>query len=98
MARGIREGDSQCKRHGAPGDRVQRSNGVHDVLRPVLEGIDLRIRGPGGAVRREVVAVDGLNHTDEAVRVRATNDGDPAGSGQANSGTAVPKLIAAKEL
>ena len=90
MARG-REGDSQCKRHRAPGDRFQRSNGVHDVLGPVLEGIDVRIRGSGGAVRREVVAVDGLDHTKETVRIRGTSqDGDPAGSGQANSGSAVP--------
>ena len=61
--------------------------------------VDPRIRSSGGAVRREVVAVDGLDHTDEAVRMRGTShDGYPAGSGQANSGTAVPQLVAAKEL
>ena len=55
MARGIREGESQCKRHREPGDWLQRTNGINgtqDMLGPVL-GADLRIQGPGGAVRRE---------------------------------------------
>ena len=59
------------------------------MLGLLLEGIDLR-EGPGGAVRREVVAVDSLDHTDETVRVRgASQDGEPGGSDQADSGPAV---------
>ena len=49
------------------------------------------IQGPGGAVPREVVAVDSLDHANEGIRMRGTSqDSDPAGSGQANSGSAVP--------
>ena len=57
MDRGIREGNSQRKRRRAPGDWLERANGIHDMLGPVLEGVDLRIQGPSGAVRREVVAL-----------------------------------------
>ena len=65
------------------------TDGIHDVLGPILEGVDLGIKGLGGAARREVVAVDGF--ADEAVRIWGTSqDSDPAGSGQANSGSAVP--------
>ena len=70
MARGIREGDAQRKRHRTPGDRFKRANGVHDVLGPVLKGIDGSIQFPGCAVRSEVVAADSLDHADESVGVR----------------------------
>ena len=69
------------------------------MLGPIIKGVDLRIQGPGGAVRREVVAVDGLDHADEAVRIwGASQDCNRTGSGQANKGTAVPSLVASKEL
>ena len=90
MARGTREGDAQRKRHRTPGDRFKRANGVHDVLGPVLEGINGRARFPSCAVRSEVVAVDSLDHADESVGVRASNhDGHLTGARQADSGTAV---------
>ena len=99
MARGIREGDAQRKWHRTPGDRFQRANGVHDVLGPVLEGIDIRARFPSCAVRSVVIAVDCLEHADESVGVRGTSqDGHPARARQTHSGAAVAELITAKEL
>ena len=36
--RGIGKGDAQRKRHRDPGDRLERSDGIHDVLWPILKG------------------------------------------------------------
>ena len=50
-------------------------------------------------MRSEVVAVDGLDHANDAIRIRgAGQDGNPTGSGQADGGPAVPKLVTPKEL
>ena len=100
MARGVREGDAQRKQHRAPGDRFQRANGGHDVLGPVLEGIDSRIRlFPSRTVRGVVVAVDSLDHANESVGVRGTgHDSHPAGARQADGGAAVAELVASEEL
>ena len=99
MARGIRKRDAQCEGYRAPGDGFQQPNGGQDVLEPVLEGVDLLVGLPRCAVCSVVVAIDGLDHPDEAVQVKgASNDGDTTGAGQANSSTAMAELIAAQEL
>ena len=99
MARGIREGDTQRKGYRAPRHRLQRANGVQDVLGPVFKRIERSVGLPSGTVRSVVIAVDCLEHADESVGVRGTShDGHPARAREANSSAAVAKLVTAKEL
>ena len=53
------------------------TNGVHDVLGPVLEGIDSCVRFPSCAVRSVVAAVDGLDHAVVRRGQRGSHDGNP---------------------
>ena len=92
MTRGIRERDAQ-------GDRFQQANGGQDVLGPVVEGVDFRVGFPCCAVCGIIVAIDGLDHPDEAIGIGgASYDSDTMGAGQTDSGSAVAGLITAKEL
>ena len=84
---------------GVAEDRLHQANGRQDVVGPVIEGVDLSVGLPRCAVCSVVVAIDCLDHPDEAIEIWwASNDGDTTGAGQANSGSAVAKLFAAEEL
>ena len=57
VGRGIRKCGAQREWRRGPGDRLKRADGVQDVLGRAIKGVGLRVKGPGGAVRREQYTV-----------------------------------------
>ena len=44
MDRGIWHGDPQRKWHRDPGKWLKRADHIHDVLRPIIKGVNLRVK------------------------------------------------------
>ena len=81
-----------CSASGTEAQVIRSAGGCPECAGSSHQRVDLRIEGPYGAVRSEVV-----DHTDKTTGTRGARPVIPR-EGKANSGTTVSKFIAPEEF